>query len=45
VMQEPLLAPFNDKGKEVSTGFFLELIPGLKTKTGRAAQDQWGLDV
>jgi len=25
----------------VSTGFFLELIPGLKTETGRAAWDQW----
>jgi len=45
MMLEPLLAPFTDKGKEVSTGFFLELIPGLKTETGRAPQDQWGPDV
>ena len=28
---EPLLAPFTDKGKEVSLGFCLELIPELKT--------------
>jgi len=42
---ELLLAPFTDKGKEVSTGCFLELILELKTETGRAAWDKWGPDV
>ena len=40
---EPLLAPFTEKGKEVSSRFFLELTPELKTETGRATWDQWGV--
>ena len=40
---EPLLAPFTDKGKEVSPGILPELILELKTETGRAIWDQWGV--
>ena len=40
---ELLLAPFTEKGKEVSSGVFLELTLELKTETGRAARNQWGL--
>jgi len=39
---EPLLAPFTDKGKEVSPGILPELILELKTETGGTAWDQWG---
>jgi len=38
---EPLLAPFTEKGKQVSTRSF-GMILELKTETGRAAGDQWG---
>ena len=36
MMLEKLLAPFMDKGKQVSTS-------QLQTKTERTAWDQWGL--
>jgi len=39
---EPLLTPFTEKGKQVSTGSFGR-IPELKTETGRAFRDQWGV--
>ena len=41
-MPEPLLAPFTDKGKEVSTGLDSGVDTGLKTKTGRTVGDQRG---
>ena len=37
---EPLLAPFTDKGKQVSSSV-LEVILELKTET-EVAWDQWG---
>jgi len=40
---EPLLAPFTDKGKQVSSSV-LEVIPELKTQT-EGTRDQWGPDV
>ena len=40
---EPLLVPFTDEGKEVSTGIhFWILTLELKTGTGRPIRDQWG---
>jgi len=40
---EPLLAPFIDKGKEVSTGInFWNLTPELKSGTGGPFRNQWG---
>jgi len=39
---EKLLAPFTDKGKQVSSSLSLELIPELKTETERTARNQWG---
>ena len=42
MMLKPLLAPFTDKGKEVSTGFPLKLTVELKLGTGGSIWDQWG---
>ena len=43
MMLEPLLVPFTDKGKEVSTRInFWNLTLELKTGTGGPIQNQWG---
>jgi len=42
MMPEPLLAPFTDKGKEVSF-LFLDFVLELKAGTERAPWNQWGV--
>jgi len=39
---EPLLVPFTNKGKEVSTGIVPGFDTGTNTETGGPFGDQWG---